>query len=137
MAWCLVVALGFGCTARQEPSLAANEPEGQVLGILEATRDADASAIPQLVALLDSDDPLVRMLSIRSLERLTGRTMGYRHDLPPTERSEAVGRWVRWVEAGSPGGPSEQAGSEAGLASPEAGLAGLEAGLAGETGAAR
>ena len=53
---------------------------------------------PNRIALLDSDDPLVRMLAFRSLERMTGETFGYDHAGSQLERDQAVDRWVEWYE---------------------------------------
>lgn len=73
------------------------DPAARTHAIAEAARTEDAAAIPELIALLDSDDAAVRLLSIRTLERLTGRTMGYEHYAPEAERREAVRRWVAWA----------------------------------------
>lgn len=95
-----VLATSAGCSFQQEASLSSNAPEGQIEGILKVTRENDTTAIPQLVALLDSGDPLIRLLAIRALERFTGQTMGYRHEAEPFERNLAIERWVAAVEAG-------------------------------------
>ncbi|HRJ50541.1 MAG TPA: HEAT repeat domain-containing protein, partial [Phycisphaerales bacterium] len=57
----------------------------------------DASAVPGIVPLLESDDPAVRMVAIRSLERITGQTLGYDHSADEPERRAAAERWERWV----------------------------------------
>lgn len=73
---------------------------------LDAIRDAvarsDRSALPDLVTLLDSDDPATRLLAIRALENLTGDTLGYDYAAPASERRPAVERWVRRVHAPPP-----------------------------------
>ena len=73
---------------------------------MDAAREGDLSAIPDLIGLLDSDDSLVRMVAIRSLERLTGQTLGYDHAVPEWRRDEAVERWVAWASAQSEAGAS-------------------------------
>lgn len=59
-----------------------------------AAREGDHSAIPRLIETLDADDPAVRMMAIATLERLTGRTYGYRYYDAPWDRREAIARWV-------------------------------------------
>ena len=59
----------------------------------------DESAIPDLITMLDSDDPLVRMLAIRSLEHLTGEVRGYDHAAPEWQRSAAADRWAQWIQS--------------------------------------
>lgn len=80
---------------------------------VDAAREGDRSAIPDLIGLLDSDDSLVRMVAIRSLERLTGQTLGYDHAASEWRRDEAVERWVAWAlaeaEAGSRRSPDAAA----------------------------
>ena len=49
--------------------------------------------------MLDSDDPLTRLLAIQTLEDMTGQTLGYEQSASEFERSEAGGRWGRWYEA--------------------------------------
>ena len=73
---------------------------------MDAAREGDLSAIPDLIGLLDSDDSLVRMVAIRSLERLTGQTLGYDHAVSEWRRDEAVERWVAWASAQSEAGAS-------------------------------
>jgi hypothetical protein len=75
-------------------------PAARLYAIEQAARDGDRAAVVHLVELLDSDDPAVRWMSIRALERLTGLTHGYRHYDPPAVRAEAVKRWVQYVESG-------------------------------------
>ncbi|MGI9014449.1 MAG: hypothetical protein ACR2GY_09400 [Phycisphaerales bacterium] len=58
-----------------------------------ARRETD---LRELIELLDSDDPVVRSLAIKELERLTGQTLGYRYDDGVAVRNAAVDRWVVW-----------------------------------------
>lgn len=58
--------------------------------------------MPALVNQLDSDDPVVRLAAIRTLERFTGTTLGYEHADPPWERDQAIGRWRRYLATGAP-----------------------------------
>jgi HEAT repeat protein len=59
----------------------------------QAAREGDTAAIERIIEQLDSDDPAVRWLAIRSLEHLTGRTNGYDHAAPEDERRAAIDRW--------------------------------------------
>ena len=80
-------------------------PAQRLNAITEAAERDDESAIPELIRMLSSDDPLVRMASIRSLERLTGQTLGYDHAAPSGERWEATRRWADWYRAREGGAP--------------------------------
>ena len=75
------------------------EPGARLYAVAAAARTGDREAIPSLVALLESDDPAVRMLSIRTLERLTGQTLDYDHAAPEWKRRDAVGRWIDWYRS--------------------------------------
>ena len=97
---CAVVVPLAGCTASAPASFDTDAPDGRIEAIVAAARDNDRSTLANLIEQLDSDDPAVRMFSIRSIERMTGRTMGYRHSDPDHVRREAVDRWVAWAEGG-------------------------------------
>ena len=73
-------------------------PAAKMYAIEHAARVGDRSAICQIIEQLDSDDPAVRLLAIGALERLTGRTYGYRHFDPPQQRREAIDRWVEAIQ---------------------------------------
>lgn len=64
-----------------------------------AARAGDRGRIPDLIVMLDSSDPAQRMLAIRTLERMTGQTLGYDHAAPEPERAQAIDRWVKWEAA--------------------------------------
>lgn len=87
--------------------LDARDPAPRIGAVVEAASASDAGVEPRLVELLDSDDPAVRMLSIRALERRTGRTLGYDHAAQPADRAEAIQAWRVFLAArGEPGGPA-------------------------------
>lgn len=69
--------------------------------IEDAAREGDQSAIGELIELLDSDDPAVRLMAINALERLTGQTYGFRHYDSMMQRRESIARWVQAYESGS------------------------------------
>lgn len=66
--------------------------------VVVAARSDDRSpqTIRRLIEQLDSFDPAMRMLTIRTLERMTGQTLGYDHAAPEWARDIAVDRWVAW-----------------------------------------
>jgi hypothetical protein len=75
------------------------EPAAQLDAIIEADRTDDRSAIPSLIALLDNDDPAVRMFSIRTLENMTDQTLAYDYAAPEWQRRPAVDRWIDWYRS--------------------------------------
>lgn len=95
---CAVAAPLAGCSASAPATFDTDAPDGRIEAIVAAARHNDRSTLRDLIDQLDSDDPAVRMLSIRSLQRMTGQTMGYRHSDPDHNRREAVDRWVAWAE---------------------------------------
>lgn len=84
-----------GCAPRPV-SFDSPDPSGRIDAIARANRVQDRSAIPQLIRLLDADDPVIRLAAIRTLESMTGETLGYRHTDPQWRRDEATARWVQW-----------------------------------------
>lgn len=76
----------------------APNPAAKMHATVEAARTGDRAAVADIVQLLDSDDPAVRLLAITALQRLTGETLGYEYDAPRYHRDAAVQRWVRAVE---------------------------------------
>lgn len=76
----------------------APDSAGQLAAIERALVTRDAAAAPELVRLLSSDDPVVRLVASRTLEDLTGQTMGYNHADPEWKRREAIQRWVAWTQ---------------------------------------
>jgi hypothetical protein len=92
---------GGGCRApRPEPSLASENPQALIPAIRGVAEDGELSAAPALVASLESDDPAVRLYAIEALERMTGRTLGYRYYADAPARRDAVARWRRWLNDG-------------------------------------
>jgi hypothetical protein len=53
--------------------------------------------MPNLVRMLESDDPATRVLAIATLERLTGERLGYDADANELERGRAIRRWREYV----------------------------------------
>lgn len=101
---CFVVMTFLGgCLPTESVSLQSRDPVKRMEAMVDAADDHDRGKIPGLVKLLDSDDPATRMLAIRSLEEITGETLGYDHSAPRRQRHEAVGRWVEAVQSGKYG----------------------------------
>lgn len=73
-------------------------PALRLRAISQAAATGDRTAIPDLISMLQSDDPAVRMLSIRTLERLTGTTLGYDYAAPQWQRDERIAAWVQWYK---------------------------------------
>ncbi len=95
--WLWVGVVGFfgGCTPIPK-GFDSPEPAARIEAALEAADRGDRGAIPDLIGLLDSDDPATRMVGILALERLTGETLGYDYAAAEGEREAAVARWVEW-----------------------------------------
>jgi hypothetical protein len=56
----------------------------------------DASHVASLIALLDDEDPAVRLTAGGSLKRATGHDTGYRASDPPEERRRHQAAWRAW-----------------------------------------
>lgn len=94
----LGIALGVtGCIGADPPSIKSHDPTRLVPAIKEAVESGDMSAVPYLIADLDSDDPAVRFYSIDGLQRLTKQgDMGYVYYQDETDRLPAIQRWKDW-----------------------------------------
>lgn len=91
--------VGASC-ADPDKAVGFNEtnPAARLRAVRQAAKTEDPSAIRPLITRLDSDDPAERLLAIRTLERITGETMGYDHAAPRHERDAAVKRWATWYQ---------------------------------------
>lgn len=96
----LMLAVLTGCGGAIKPSFDSPEPAARNAAIVRAASTGDRSAIPDLVRMLESDDPATRMLAITTLERLTGETHGYVARDRASVRREAIVRWQEAVRAG-------------------------------------
>lgn len=86
-----------GCIPPSPRGFDSPDPIQRMAAITEAGMSEDESAIPDLIRMLESTDPGARLLAIRSLERLTGQTLGYDYAAPMWERSRAVEQWKAWA----------------------------------------
>jgi hypothetical protein len=95
---CLAALLTAGCAGDGPTvSLKSDDPAGRIPAMKQAAQRHDAKAIPELVARLESDDPAERLYAIGALERITGKTFGYRYYGTDVDRADAVGRWKEWL----------------------------------------
>ena len=97
----LVIAAAAGCGPSMPRGFDSPEPAARMDAVVQAARTNDRSAVPKIVPLLESDDPATRLLAIRTLEQLTGQTLGYDYAAPEAERGAAVERWNRYAAGGS------------------------------------
>jgi hypothetical protein len=111
-AWCAITVCLGGCSLpEQRADFNSVDPQERTLATLKAAETGDRAAIPQLIQQLASDDPALRMLAIRTLERLTGQTLGYEHAAPEPQRREAIVRWRDWQRAADSQGNPPVSGS--------------------------
>lgn len=99
-AWTLPLLSGCGPKAI-EGGFHSDNPAAKVYAIGHAADARDPAAVPDLVELLDSDDPALRMFAIQALERITGTRLGYNPYVSAVERRPAVERWVARGSAAS------------------------------------
>ena len=98
------VVLFAGACAAPPPRNDFSTPDtaSRIESIKTAAGELDRSNVRQIVEQLDSDDPVVRMKAISTLQHLTGETNGYHYDDPPSIRSHAIERWVTYVNRNYP-----------------------------------
>jgi HEAT repeat protein len=92
-----LVLLASGCASAPE-GFDSPEPAARLRAISKAAAEKDRSAIPHLIESLDNDDPVVRLAAIRTLEDLTGQTLGYDYAAPTWKRAEQVAAWKDWYD---------------------------------------
>lgn len=81
-----------------EPGFQSIDPQERTAALLDAARNNDKTAIPQLIVMLGSSDPAERMLASEALRRLTGMNFGYHHSDPAWRRGVSIDTWRRWWE---------------------------------------
>lgn len=91
-----------GCLDHERSSFKDIDPAIRLRAVHAAGEAGDRGAIPHLIVGLLSDDPAERLFSIRTLERLTGQTLGYEHSAPRPERLAAAERWQVWYASQDP-----------------------------------
>jgi len=103
MAVRILVAVGLatvgGCT---DPSTVVGfdeaDPGARIRAIQQASGQEDRQSLGKLIEALDSDDPAVRFLAVRALEKRTGQTFGYEHFASRSDREAAMKSWQDWFE---------------------------------------
>ena len=94
----MVCAAG-GCESGYGPkSVKSPDPSAKIPATVDAAMHKDMTAIPQLVADLENDDPAVRFYAIGALERVTGHTFGYQYFVDEDKRAPAVQQWKAWLD---------------------------------------
>ena len=93
-----------GCKVKVDADFTSAYPQDRLAAIAEARKTNDPAAVMPLISLLNSDDPLVRLVASDTLFRITGEDMGYDYAQPRADRQEAIDRWIDWYER------SEEAG---------------------------
>lgn len=99
---------GAGACSSPPRGFSSPDPGARLDAIVDAAAVKDPGAIRPLITLLESDDPAVRLAAIRTLERITGETLGYEFSAPAWKRREQVDRWEAWyrdtrgLEPGTP-----------------------------------
>jgi hypothetical protein len=99
----LAAVLCPACAVRAPRNIRDPDPSSKIPAIVSRVEDKDLSAIKQLVADLESDDPAVRFYAIGGLQRLTGETFGYQYFVDDDQRAAAVGKWKAWLEGWNAG----------------------------------
>ncbi len=95
----LAMIVSAGCAGPAlEPGFDSIDPQERTAALIDAARDKDRTAIPQLIVMLESDDPAERMLASETLRRLTGMNFDYHHADPAWRREKPVLAWRRWWE---------------------------------------
>ena len=92
----MTVALS-GCIPSTPSGFDSPDPTSRLVAISKAGESGARSKVPDLIEQLESNDPGARLLAIRSLERVTGETLGYHYADPWWARSNAVRRWRAWA----------------------------------------
>ncbi len=108
LAACLV-----GCgPARPQADLAARlqdeDPSVRAGAAIEAGRHNRQDVLALLVERLDDREETVRMVSIVSLEKLTGQRMGYCYYHSREDRQKAIARWRDWLKRRQASRPASQ-----------------------------
>lgn len=102
-----------GCKAQADrltlyQRLEHEDPSVRVAAIVEAGQNKDRKAVPFLVDRLGDSDSCVRFYAILALEKITGKTMGYRYYEVPQQRAAAEERWRQWLGTGGKDSPATQ-----------------------------
>ncbi|MGD8452358.1 MAG: hypothetical protein PVJ57_11115 [Phycisphaerae bacterium] len=113
----LLATVGCRSAASDRERLASANPLDQVTAAVRLAEAGDATAVHRLVALLGDRDRTVRMYAILALQRLCGRTYGYKYYADAPARAAAERRWQDALRDGeitlSPPEPSARTAASA------------------------
>ena len=98
----IVCCLPGGCAAPRasEGGFDSPDPASKLYAIHDAGEKQETTAVPRLVEQLDNDDPVVRMMAVQALRRITGTRFGYNPYAPIERLREAIRRWTEAVRTG-------------------------------------
>ncbi len=89
-----------GCRATGGERMTSTNPYERAQATVRRADAGDPAAIDGLVALLEDEDPAVRMYAILALQRLVGTDHGYHYYGNAAERAAAVQRWQEALQRG-------------------------------------
>jgi len=101
LAVALAGILVAGCVGDREAMvrrLREDNPRVQVETIYQVVRAGDRTMVPELFALLESEDEGVRFLAASALHKLTGKDLGFHFANTPAKRARIIAEWRAWWE---------------------------------------
>lgn len=106
LAAALWVTLLASCGPTIRPDFNSPEPAARNDAIVNAAATKDRAAVPDLVRMLESDDPATRCLAINALDAIVGERLGYDGADDEMTRKAAIARWkARFPAAGARSAP--------------------------------
>lgn len=75
-------------------------PGARIDASVRAANEQDAKAIPDLLALLDSEDPATRLIASNAIEWIVGRPIDFDHGGTWAQRQAAIARLEEDYEQG-------------------------------------
>jgi hypothetical protein len=99
----LAAASAGGCgstrpVVRAETGLKDPQIVRRMEALREVDRTKDRSLTPEVIELLDDEDPGVRLMAGAVLKDLTGHESGYEAHAGPVQREQQVRAWRAWWE---------------------------------------
>ena len=101
LAVALAGILVAGCVGDREAvvrRLREDNPRTQVDTIYQVVRAGDRTMVPELFALLESEDEGVRFMAASALHKLTGKDLGFHFANTPAKRARIIAEWRAWWE---------------------------------------
>ena len=93
-----IASLLSACAGDAKTDFDSLQSTGRIKAAVQAAELNDRSAVPELVVMLNSDDPAERLVAISALHKITGQSLGYDESAPETDRDAAIARWQAFVE---------------------------------------